>query len=64
MKIPDGGKIIITELGGNRREQPCRFVEEYHTEVGNHLYHICEFAEIMQRSGSSYEPVQKKERVR
>ena len=61
-RIPDGGKIVITEPGGNRREQACRFVEEYHTEVGNKLYHICEFAEIMQRSGSSYKPVQEKGR--
>lgn len=61
-RIPDGGKIVITEPGGKKREQACRFVEEYHTEVGNHLYHICEFAEIMQRSGSSYEPLQEKGR--
>lgn len=61
-RIPDGGKIVITEPGGNRREQACRFVEEYHTEVGNNLYHICEFAEVMQRCGNSYEPVQEKGR--
>lgn len=37
-------------------------MEEYHTEVGNNLYHICEFAEVMQRCGNSYEPVQEKGR--
>ena len=30
---------------------PCRYVDETHLEVGNNLYHICEFAERMQRSG-------------
>ena len=60
--IPDGGKIAITEPGGNKREQTCRFVDEYHAEVGNNLYHICEFAEVMQRCGNSYEPLQEKSR--
>ena len=59
-RIPDGGKIVITEPGGEQRERTCRFVEEYHTEVGNNLYHICEFAEVMQRCGNSYGPVQEK----
>lgn len=48
-RIPDGGKIVITEPGGEQRERTCRFVEEYHTEVGSRLYHICEFAGIMER---------------
>lgn len=59
-RIPDGGKIVITEPDGKKREQVCRFVDEYHTEVGNSLFHICEFAEVMQRCGNSYEPVQGK----
>lgn len=33
-----------------------------YTVVGNNLYHICEFAEVMQRCGNSYEPVQEKSR--
>ncbi len=61
-RIPDGGKIVITEPGGEQRERTCRFVEEYHTEVGSSLYHICEFAEIMQRCGNSYGPVREKSR--
>lgn len=61
-RIPDGGKIVITTPDGEKRERICRFVEEYHTEVGNNLYHICEFAEVMQRCGNSYEPVQEKRR--
>ena len=61
-RIPDGGKIVITEPGGEQRERTCRFVEEYHTEVGSSLYHICEFAEIMQRNGNSYGPVQEESR--
>ena len=61
-RIPDGGKIMITTPDEEKRERGCRFVDECHTEVGNNLYHICEFAEVMQRCGNSYEPVQEKGR--
>lgn len=36
---------------------PCRFVDETHLEVGNNLYHICEFAEQAQRSGIQVIPL-------
>ena len=55
-RIPDGGKIIITYDWGEKAEKTCRFIDEYHTEVGSNLYHICEFAERMERNGHSYEP--------
>ena len=55
-RIPDGGKIIITYDWGEKAEKSCRFIDEYHTEVGSNLYHICEFAERMERNEHSYEP--------
>ena len=55
-RIPDGGKIIITYDWGEKAEKSCRFIDEYHTEVGSNLYHICEFAERMENNGHSYEP--------
>lgn len=58
-KIPDGDKIIITLSNGERLERTCRYIDEYHTEVGNNLYHICEFAERMEQNGSTYEPKDK-----
>ena len=39
-RIPDGGKVIVTTSWGEKREYPCRFIDEYHTEVGSNLYHI------------------------
>ena len=56
-RIPDGGKIVITTPDGEKTEKVCRFVEEYHTEVGNQMFHICQFAELMQECGNSYKPV-------
>lgn len=55
-RIPDGGKIIITYEWGEKAEKSCRYIDEYHTEIGSNLYHICEFAERMGKNGHTYEP--------
>ena len=36
----------------------CRHIDDYHLEIGNGLYHICEFAEYMERCGSKVTPMQ------
>ena len=56
-RIPDGGKICITSAWGEKSERTCRYIDEYHTEIGNNLYHICEFAERMEKNGATYEPI-------
>ena len=55
--LPDGGRIRITCPGREPAEQVCRFIDEYHTAVGSNRYHICEFAERMERIGAKYEPL-------
>lgn len=55
--IPDGGRIRVTFPDGEQHERVCRFIDECHTAVGNNLYHICEFAERMERLGARYEPL-------
>ena len=57
-RIEDGEKIKIKYSDGEEQERVCRYIDEYHTEVGNNLYHICQFAEIMERNGSEYAPVE------
>lgn len=57
-RIADGEKIKIKYSDGEEQERVCRYIDEYHTEVGNNLYHICQFAEIMERNGSEYAPVE------
>ena len=59
--IPDGGKIVINYEWGEKVERPCRFIDEYHAEIGNNLYHICQFAELMERNGHTYEPKQEEQ---
>lgn len=55
-RIPDGEQITVTNSDGDKRDFTCRYIDEYHLEVGSNLYHICEFAERMERSGSTYTP--------
>lgn len=55
-KIPDGGKIFVIYDTGEVNTRTCRFIDEYHTEIGTNLYHICEFAERMEQNGSIYVP--------
>ena len=56
-RIPDGDKIRIIRSDGEKVDKTCRYIDDYHTEVGDRLYHICEFAEIMERNGSKVIPL-------
>lgn len=55
-RIPDGESIVVTGSDGKTESYPCRYIDEYHTEVGRNLFHICEFAERMEQSGCTYAP--------
>lgn len=57
-RVLDGGSIVISDPDGEKREKICRFIDEYHTQVGDRIYHICEFAELMERKGAAYEAKQ------
>lgn len=56
-RIPDGDKIRITFSDGKTEDCICRYIDDYHLEVGNNLYHICEFAELMERNGNEVIPL-------
>lgn len=56
-RIPDGDSIRITRSDGNQIDRMCRYIDDCHLEVGNGLYHICEFAERIKNSGSSVIPL-------
>lgn len=59
-RIPDGDKIRIIHSGGEKTDYTCRYIDDYHVEIGsgwNSLLHICQFAEIMERNGSTVIPL-------
>ena len=55
--LPDGGHIRITYPDGEKRDRSCHFIDEYHTRIGYDHYHICEFAERMEKIGAKYVPL-------
>ena len=55
--IPDGASIVMTRMDGSSVIRPCTYIDDYHTLVGSEVYHICEFAEAAQRTGTVYEPL-------
>lgn len=52
-RIPDGGSIVITRPDGEKVQRVCRYIDECHLEVDTACFHICEFAEAMERSGNT-----------
>ena len=55
--IADGDKIRITLSDGEQLDRPCRYIDDYHLEVGSNLFHICEFAERMEQNGNTVIPL-------
>lgn len=55
-RLPDGGSIRITYADGESAVRKCTYIDEYHTMIGNNVFHICQFAELMERNGSTYQP--------
>jgi hypothetical protein len=54
---PRCDKIRITLDDGSYIDEVCRYVDDYHVEVGRNLYHICEFAERMEANGNKVIPL-------
>ena len=54
--IPDGASIVMTRMDGSSVIRPCTYIDDYHTLVSSNVYHICEFAEMQERSGNTYVP--------
>lgn len=59
--IPDGASIVMTRMDGGSVIRPCTYIDDCHTLIGSEVYHICEFAEAAQRTGTVYEPLDPKQ---
>ena len=59
--IPDGASIVITRMDGSSVIRSCTYIDDYHTLIGSEVYHICQFAEMAQRTGTVYEPLDPKQ---
>lgn len=57
-RIKDGERIVVYSDRIGKQEYVCRYIDDYHVEVGLNLYHICEFAELMERGNCIYKPAE------
>lgn len=55
-KLLDGNSIVITSFNGSKTTLTCTYIDDYHAKIGSNVYHICEFAEIMNENGATYAP--------
>ena len=55
-RIKDGESITVTFSDGSMSDRQCTYIDDYHTKIGYNVFHICEFAELMERGGSVYRP--------
>ena len=55
-RIPDGGTIQVHYSDDSVVIKPCKFIDEYHTQIGNNVFHICQFAEVMERNHADFYP--------
>ncbi len=58
-RIPDGSEITIHYPDGHSENRTCRYIDDYHTYINDVCFHICQFAEIMERNNQTYTPTQK-----
>lgn len=60
-RLQDGDKIRITTGDHRTLDRTCRYIDETHLEVGAYpraeIYHICQFAELMERAGNTVSPL-------
>ena len=56
-RISDGEKIRITLPDGEVKDRVCRYIDDNHAEIGDDLYHVCEFAERMEQCGATFIPL-------
>ncbi len=58
--IPDGGHILIKTKSGEIKEYECKYLDEYHFHLDGNSYHICQFAELLEKGGSVVAPFEEK----
>lgn len=55
-RIKDGESITVTFKDGSNSDRECKYIDDYHAKIGYNVYHICEFAELIEKSGGKYRP--------
>lgn len=56
-RIEDGDSVRVRRFDGRVFDRVCRYIDDYHVEIGSELYHVCQFAELMERNGNTVIPL-------
>ena len=54
-RVADGATIQIA-FPTETIIKACKYIDDYHTKIGNEIFHICQFAEMMERVSAKYVP--------
>ena len=54
-RIPDGG-IVEVIFPDRQFTAKCEYLDDYHTKIGDTVFHICEFAELLKKQGGFVRP--------
>ena len=54
-RIPDGGTVEV-QFPDRKFSAKCEYIDDYHTLVSDSVFHICEFAEMVERQHGSVRP--------
>ena len=54
--LPDNASIVVTHFDGSTVTHPCTYIDDTHAKIGSSVYHLLEFAGLMERDGSIYAP--------
>ena len=54
-RIPDGGTVEV-RFPDREFSARCEYLDDYHTMVGDTVFHICEFAEHLERQDGTVRP--------
>lgn len=57
--IPDGSQIEVVEPDGKSEILGCQYIDEYHTKIGNEIYHIHDFAELIENGNKTVSTLKK-----
>ena len=54
-RLPNGGRIEV-EYPDRTFSAPCEYIDDYHAYIGGEVYHMCQFAEVLERGGGVCRP--------
>ncbi len=54
-RIPDGGTIMV-DYPDRHYAAHCEHLDDFHTRINGEVFHICQFAEILERNGGTCRP--------